>query len=119
MICKLHHRYHWRLVYQMGGRCVMRWSGTGYRYLKIAADAYTDYLPLASEMAELRRRYEGGPVPVHADERYPELDHEMMRSAVETIVFSALYLESRLYDFAAHHLGDDYVEKHIDRLPWL
>jgi hypothetical protein len=94
----------------------MRWSGVGFRYSKIALDAYTTYLPLVAELAEMEKRcadQEGG---VHADQRYYDLEPEVMRCGIETVVFSAMYLESAMYDFAADQLGDSYVDKHIDKL---
>jgi hypothetical protein len=84
--------------------------------VKIAADAYMMYRPLMAKMKELERRCQGHEGGVHADDCYPELDHEVTRCAIETIVFSAMYLEACIYDFAAHQLGDSYVNKHIDKL---
>lgn len=49
----------------------------------------------------------------------PELD-EMQRlrdiSGLQTIIFSSMCFESAIYEYAADHLGDAYVQDHLDKL---
>ena len=44
------------------------------------------------------------------------VEKEMHQCAIIVIVFSAMYLESFIYDYAASCLGDGYVKSHIDKL---
>lgn len=42
--------------------------------------------------------------------------NEMNKNALITIVFSAMALESYIYDFAARHTSDTFVQKYLDKL---
>lgn len=39
--------------------------------------------------------------------------------SIEIIVFCAMSLEAAIYDYAAWHLGDTYVQSHLDKLDLL
>ena len=45
----------------------------------------------------------------------PNFD-EYYEAAFLAIVFAGMTLEAVIYDFAARHLGEEYVKQHIDRL---
>jgi len=45
-----------------------------------------------------------------------QVGEERDKNAVIAIVFSAMYLEAFIYDYAAISLGDKYVKDHLDRL---
>jgi hypothetical protein len=44
------------------------------------------------------------------------MKEEMAEAASIVIVFAAIAAEAYIYDFAARHLGDTYVERHLDKL---
>ena len=44
------------------------------------------------------------------------VSREIVEAAMITIVFAAIAAEAYIYDYAASHLGDKYVEKHLDKL---
>lgn len=49
-------------------------------------------------------------------EKYYQLRADAQKSGYIAIVFSAMYIESAVYDFGAIYLGDNYVLKHVDKL---
>lgn len=44
------------------------------------------------------------------------IEDEIADAASIVIVFAAIAAEAYIYDFAAKHLGDNYVERHLDKL---
>lgn len=44
------------------------------------------------------------------------LETELAKASIIVIVFSAMILESYIYDYAARHLTDAFVQEHLDRL---
>jgi hypothetical protein len=44
------------------------------------------------------------------------IEGEMAEAASIVIVFAVIAAEAYIYDFAARHLGDTYVERHLDKL---
>ncbi|MHC1694010.1 MAG: hypothetical protein AB9835_01775 [Eubacteriales bacterium] len=49
-------------------------------------------------------------------EIYFSLTHEIESNYIISICFSAMSLESFIYDYTAKNLGDNYVDKHLDKL---
>jgi hypothetical protein len=43
-------------------------------------------------------------------------EYEIAKISFIVIVFSVMITESYIYDYAARHLGDSYVKKHLDQL---
>lgn len=56
---------------------------------------------------------------VEYSEELNELERKKTDAGFQTIVFSAMSLEAAIFDFAAVHLGDDYVRDHLDKLDLL
>jgi len=52
-------------------------------------------------------------------EEYYKAQNEAQRSSYIAIVFSVMYIEASIYNFAAIYLGDQYVTKNLDRLSLL
>jgi hypothetical protein len=48
--------------------------------------------------------------------KFQLLEIELAKASLIVIVFSAMVLESYIYDYAARHLTDAYVRDHIDKL---
>lgn len=45
-----------------------------------------------------------------------EIDHEIEKHSLITIVFSALALEAFIYDYGARKTSDNFIQKYIDKL---
>jgi hypothetical protein len=48
--------------------------------------------------------------------QYDIVDDELEENFICIIIFSALFMESYIYDYAARNLGDKYVTEHLDQL---
>jgi hypothetical protein len=46
-------------------------------------------------------------------------EKELAKSSIIVIVFSAMAVEAYIYDYAARHLGDNYVKDHLEKLDTL
>lgn len=44
------------------------------------------------------------------------IEKELTKSSLIVISFSAMAVEAYIYDYAARHLGDDFVKDHLDKL---
>jgi len=61
----------------------------------------------------------GAPGDIELSKYYEEtapMRTEIDEAAAIAIIFSEIALEEYIYDFAARHLGDNYVDRHLDRL---
>ena len=78
-------------------------------YYNIAEDAYESFL---AEIESLL------PAPGENDDPSEALeqDQRILVSGIKTIVFSAMCIETTAFDFAASQLGDEFVEKYLDKL---
>jgi len=77
-------------------------------YAEAAERGYSEYLALSKSINEF--------TDVEYDEQLELYKHNRLVAGMQTIVFSAMCFEAAIYDFAAIHLGDNYVRKHIDKL---
>lgn len=79
-----------------------------YVYADTCCRGYDEFLKCSAQIAEI------------GDVEYdPELDEASRRrdiAGLQAIVFSAMCFESAIYDYAADHLGDSYVQEHFDKL---
>jgi hypothetical protein len=53
------------------------------------------------------------------ERRIQALENELANASLVVVVFSAIATEAYIYDYAARHLGDTYVKKHLDKLDTL
>lgn len=56
---------------------------------------------------------------VEGDDARRRSQREQHISGVSTIVFATMCLEAAIFDFGAHHLGDQYFADHIEKLDLL
>ena len=82
-----------------------------YLYMDACERGYDDYLNLQEKIDAI------GKVEYHPD--LSELKHRHEIAGIQCIIFSAMCMESAIYEYAADHLGDDYVKDHIDKLDTL
>lgn len=114
----------------MPERMMPQRMNTGVNYWEISRDNYEEYTRLISKRSDEKSKGEcGGYVMILRDEvaeiagsRYRkiekmiDLERSIKKHGIVSIVFAALYLESEAYTYLAHHLSDDYVKDHLDRL---
>ncbi|EON90558.1 hypothetical protein MARLIPOL_18123 [Marinobacter lipolyticus SM19] len=79
-----------------------------YLYAEATEKGYSEFLATSEEIEALDN--------VEYDERLGELEHARDLAAIQAIVFSAMCFEAAIYDFASIHLGDGYVQDHLDKL---
>lgn len=80
----------------------------GFRYSGIVEKSYSDYIRFSEEIKTLG--------DVEYSESLEILELDSYNAGLQTIVFSAMTFEATIYDFAAMHLGDDYVRSYLDKL---
>lgn len=85
-----------------------RVGGYRYMYAEAAERGYCEYLSTSQEILNFGE--------VEYDERLEDLKHNKMLAGLQTVVFAGMCFEAAIYDFAAVHLGDDYVRDHLDKL---
>jgi hypothetical protein len=44
------------------------------------------------------------------------LERELEKASIGVVVFTAMSIESYIYDYASRHLGDTYVKEHLDKM---
>jgi hypothetical protein len=79
-----------------------------YLYADACQRCYDDYLACNERISEIGE--------VEYDSQLLELDRRRDIAGVQTIVFAGMCFESAIYEYAADHLGDAYVQQHIDKL---
>ena len=86
-----------------------RMNALSSTYYDIAHDAYDSFLAEEENLL---------PIPGENDDPTEVLDQErrVLVAGIKTIVFSSMCIEAAAFDFAASQLGDDYVEKYLDKL---
>ena len=53
------------------------------------------------------------------ERKIQSLEDELAKASLIVIVFSAMVLESYIYDYASRHLTDAFVKDHLDKLDTL
>lgn len=79
-----------------------------YLFVDASKRGYLDHL---SAQAAIERI---GEVEYHPELEELRRKHEI--AGLQTIVFAGMSFESAIYDYAAVHLGDQYVRDHLDKL---
>lgn len=69
---------------------------------------YDDYLACNERIIEFGE--------VEYDQQLWDLERRRDIAGLQTIVFAGMCFESAIYDYAADHLGDEFVRNHIDKL---
>jgi hypothetical protein len=88
-----------------------RMNALGWNYYDIAETSYALFLD-----AKVRRK----PMPEELDpDEYFVNEKQLLTSAFQTIVFSAMACEAAIYDLGAIQLGDDYTTNYLDKLDLL
>ncbi len=82
-----------------------------YIYMDACERSYDDHLAAKEKMDEI------GDDDSNTD--LFEFERRHLISGIQTIVFAAMCMESAIYEYAADHLGDDYVREHLDKLDTL
>lgn len=82
-------------------------------YYKIAKEQATKYRVLNDQLNDLQTR---SIADKEIGEIQRRIDEQRGQAAVIAITFSGMSLETFFYDYAAHALGDKYVNAHLDRL---
>lgn len=77
-------------------------------YADTCQRSYIDYLLLSNQISDIGE--------VEYDEHLDELNLKHQIAGVQAIVFAGMCFEAAIYDFAAIHLGDKYVQEHLDKL---
>ena len=83
-------------------------------YFSICEKSYSDFSQKMTSFAELGVGKQAYDEPV--TEASAKLDSEITAAAVSVVVFAGMCLEAAIYDYAAWHLGDEYAQKHLDKL---
>lgn len=78
-------------------------------FQRTTEDAYLDYLKLKKKLDVLD----------DDNTEAPLIEYNRDSAAIQAIVFSTMCFEAAIYDFAAIHLGDEYVAQHLDKLDLL
>lgn len=76
-----------------------------------AQDAYVEHLSLRQAIEQAAEDEVG-------DESHARR-HKCEIAGIQTIVFAGMCFESAIYDYAALHLGDEYVRDYLDRIDLL
>ena len=88
--------------------CFARVKNLSSLYYKQAELSYLSFLKFEKELPASPKE--------PSDEGYfVERDAHSL-AEIQTIVFSAMCIEASVYDYAAVHLGDDFVLQHLDKL---
>lgn len=80
-------------------------------YYEIARENYVRYFELKKEASSLQ--FED---PLDMEASMFEIRTNQDKCALITICFSAMCVEAFIYDYAARHMSDSYVQKYLDRL---
>ncbi len=88
-------------------------------FMRIAIESYNDYVKNNKELSRIIA--EGGETIdghfiYNRMTDYMEYNQKVIHGKITVIIFLITYLESYIYDFAAIPLGDNYVEKYLDKL---
>jgi hypothetical protein len=96
-----------RIMAIKGPETWARIKSNTFLFADIAQQSYLEYLDLEDRLKVIDTE----DVPV---------DHEPIHRrdvvSVQTILFAAMAFEAAIYDYAALHLGDQYVQDHLDKL---
>lgn len=88
-------------------------------FMRIAIESYNDYEKNSKELsiiiAEGGETIDGHFIYNRMTD-YMEYDQKVIHAKITVIIFLITYLESYIYDYAAITLGDNYVEKYLDKL---
>lgn len=79
-----------------------------YLYADACERGYEQYLALTERINEIGE--------VEYDPELEELTRQHDIAGLQTIVFAGMCFESAIYEYAADHLGDVYVQDHLDKL---
>ena len=91
----------------------------GPLFLQIVKENHKKVLKLDARLRkfEMQPAKRSGEDQVFVAERKIQLlEIELAKASTVVIVFSAMILESYIYDYAARHLTDAFVQEHLDRL---
>lgn len=80
-------------------------------FYEIARENYERYFELEKEASSLK--FED---PLEMEASMFEIRTNQDKCALITICFSAMCVEAFIYDYAARHTSDSYVQKYLDRL---
>lgn len=80
----------------------------GSLYYKQAESSYLSFLNLERDISI-------SPKDPSDEDYFPQQDAHSL-AGIQTIVFSAMCVEAAVYDYAAVHLGDEFVQQHLDKL---
>lgn len=79
-----------------------------YVYADACERGYDDYLACNERIIEIGE--------VEYDSELSEVSRRHDIAGLQAIVFAGMCFESAIYEYAADHLGDTYVQQHIDKL---
>lgn len=95
-------------------------------YFRICEASYIEFLANKVQFDEAKLRYKPHQHKNFDEEEklvawsaLEEAREKVTAAAVKAIVFAAMCLEAAIYDYAAWYLGDDYTQKHLDKLDLL
>lgn len=71
---------------------------------------------LLSRLDRQRKMIQEKPAGKESTARLLLLEDKVARAELIVIVFSAMAIESYIYDYAARHLGDAFVKDHLERM---
>ena len=77
-------------------------------YADACCRGYDEFLNCSAQIADIGE--------VEYDPELDEASHRCDIAGLQVIVFSAMCFESAIYEYAADHLGDSYVQEHLDKL---
>lgn len=79
-----------------------------YLYADACGRGYDDFLEYTDRIREIGE--------VEYDPKLDEAERRRDIAGLQAIVFAAMCFESAIYEYAANHLGDSYVQEHLDKL---
>lgn len=85
-------------------------------YAGIAREHYSKVISNSKELEELNNKIVDEDTYYQHTEECIKKENELQKNCIITITFSAMSLESFIYDYSASVLGDSYTSNYIDKL---
>jgi hypothetical protein len=88
-------------------------------FSSIVKESYKKMMGLDPQVKKLRQEFrntEDEDREILIREEIFETEKELAKLSIIVIVFSAMATEAYIYDYAARHLGDNFVKAHLDKL---